>query len=28
LMAAGAMLFFDLLGRLSGYLYRWLPVMG
>jgi cytochrome c-type biogenesis protein len=28
LMVAGAMLFFDMLGRLSGYLYRWLPVTG
>lgn len=28
LMVAGAMLFFDLLGRFSGYLYRWLPVTG
>jgi cytochrome c-type biogenesis protein len=28
LMGVGAMLFFDLLGRLSGYLYRWLPVIG
>jgi len=28
LMVVGAMLFFDLLGRLSGYLYRWLPVTG
>lgn len=28
LMVAGAMLFFDLLGRFSGYLYRWLPVVG
>jgi cytochrome c-type biogenesis protein len=28
LMVAGAMLFFDMIGRLSGYLYRWLPVTG
>lgn len=28
LMAAGAMLFFDKIGLLSGYLYRWLPVTG
>ncbi|ALC16047.1 cytochrome c biogenesis protein CcdA [Desulfuromonas soudanensis] len=28
LMVVGAMLFFDLLGRLSGYLYRWFPVTG
>jgi hypothetical protein len=27
-MVAGAMLFFDMIGRLSGYLYRWLPVTG
>ena len=28
LMVAGVMLFFDMIGRLSGYLYRWLPVTG
>ena len=28
LMAAGVMLFFDMIGRFSGYLYRWLPVTG
>jgi len=26
LMAVGVMLFFDLFGQLSGYLYRWLPL--
>jgi cytochrome c-type biogenesis protein len=28
MMVAGTMLFFDLFGRLSGYLYRWFPVGG
>ncbi len=28
LMIVGVMLFFDLFGRLSGYLYRWIPVVG
>lgn len=28
LMIVGIMLFFDLFGRLSGYLYRWIPVVG
>jgi len=28
MMVAGVMLFFDLFGRLSGYLYRWIPVGG
>lgn len=28
LMVAGVMLFFDKFGMLSGYLYRWLPVVG
>jgi cytochrome c-type biogenesis protein len=28
LMVAGVMLFFDMFGMLSGYLYRWLPVTG
>lgn len=28
LMLVGTMLFFDLFGRLTGYLYRWLPVTG
>lgn len=28
LMIVGIMLFFDLFGRLSGYLYRWIPVTG
>lgn len=28
LMIVGLMLFFDLFGRLSGYLYRWIPVVG
>jgi len=28
LMAVGIMLFLDFFGRLSGYLYRWLPVTG
>lgn len=28
LMVVGVMLFFDLFGRLTGYLYRWLPVTG
>jgi cytochrome c-type biogenesis protein len=28
LMVVGVMLFFDLFGRLSGYLYRWIPITG
>lgn len=28
LMIVGIMLFFDLFGRLSGYLFRWIPIMG
>lgn len=28
LMVVGIMLFFDLFGRLSGYLYRWIPMTG
>lgn len=28
LMVAGVLLFFDMFGRLSGYLYRWIPVTG
>ena len=28
LMLVGVMLFFDLFGRLSGYLFRWIPIMG
>ena len=28
LMAVGAMLFLDFYGKLTGYLYRWLPATG
>jgi cytochrome c-type biogenesis protein len=28
LMVVGVMLFFDLFGKLSGYLYRWIPMSG
>ncbi len=28
LMVVGVMLFFDMFGKLSGYLYRWIPITG